>query len=164
MKTWLFCVLCSVLCLLPLSCGPELTAGGIGVGAGLGLSETIKGMQADLERREAALVQRYNDLVAAGAKAEDLEAVKQQLEQTVRLKQGVQTSEHLLGVDWSSPEEAGPAIGLIGTLAWSILSRRRLSTKYVAMKTGQARFTEQDPSAAAKLYGIVGTERRALGL
>jgi len=159
----LTCLTC-LTCLTLAGCSPETTAGGIGLGAGIGLSETIKGMQADLDKREAALVERYNQLVAAGAKAEDLEAVKQQIDQTVQVRQGVQTTEHLLGVDWSNPEAAGGAIGLIGTLAWSILSKRKLSQKYVSMKAGQARLKEQDPTSEARLYAMIGTERASRGL
>ena len=154
-----------LLCVLFLAgCGPELTAGGVGLAAGIGASETFKGMQADLDRREAALVQRYNDLLAAGAKAEDIEAVKQQIEQTVQLRQGVQTTEGLLGVDWSNPEAAGGAIGLLGTLAWSIFSKRKLGQKYVAMKAGQANLKIIDPAAYEKSYAQVGLERAKLGL
>lgn len=163
MKTSILCV-----CLIGLAflagCGAETTAGGIGLTSGIALSETIKGMQADLEKREAALVQRYNDLLAAGAKAEDLEAVKQQIDQTVQLREGVQTGERLLGVDWNDPTAAGGAIGLVGTLAWSILSRRKLGQKYVAMKAGQAQLKIVDPAAFDKSYAAVGLERAKMGL
>jgi hypothetical protein len=70
----------------------------------------------------------------------------------------------LLGVDWSNPEAAGGAIGLLGTLAWSILSKRKLNAKYVSMKAGQARLKEVDPTAYEKYYTMVGTERTARGL
>ena len=164
MKTFLLslCVLCA-LCGLP-GCGSELTAGGVGLGAGLGLSETFKGMQADLAQREAALVEKYNQLHDAGAKAEVLEDVRRQLEQTVQLRQGVETTERVMGVDWSDPAAAGGAIGLLGTLAWTWLSKRKVATKYVAMKAGQAQLKVTDPAAEAKLYAAVGVERAKLGL
>jgi len=164
MKTLILVLILCFCCVGLNGCGSETTAGGIGLGAGIGLSETIKGMQADLDRREAALVERYNVLIAAGAKAEDLEDVRQQIEQTQDLRQGVQTGEHLLGVDWSDPAAAGGAIGLIGTLAWSIFSKRRLNQKYVSAKVGQAQLRLQNPEAERQLYALIGGERAARGL
>ena len=163
MKTVVILVL-ALCCTCIAGCGSESTAAGSGLIGGMALSNTIKGMQADLERREAALVQRYNDLVEAGAKAEELEDVRQQIDQTVKLRQGAETTEHLLGVDWNDPAAAGGAIGLIGTLAWSILSKSKLSKKYVAMKAGQAQLKLQDPAAESKLYALVGSERATRGL
>jgi len=163
MKTSILCV-CLFCLAFVAGCGPETTAGGIGLTSGIALSNTIKGMQADLERREAALVQRYNDLLAAGAKAEDLEAVKQQIENTVNLREGVATGEHLLGVDWGDPAAAGGGIGLLATLAWSVFSKRKLSQKYIAMKAGQAQLKVVDPVAYEKSFAAVGLERAKMGL
>jgi len=145
-------------------CGSEAAAGGLGLGAGLGLSETFRGMQADLVKREAALVERYNALHDAGAKADELADVQRDIEHTVQLRQGVETTERVMGVDWSDPKAAGGAIALIGTLAWTWLSKRTLNTKYVAHKAGQAQLKVTDPQAEAKLYAAVGVERAKLGL
>lgn len=156
------CVLCA-LCGLS-GCGAEVTAGGVGLGVGAGLSNTFAGLQADLERREQELIDRYNAMHEAGAKAEDLAQVERQIEQTVQLRQGVQTGEHLLGVDWRDPQQAGPAIGLIGTLAWSLFSRRKIGQKYVAAKAGQAQLKMRNPEAERELYALIGSERAARGL
>jgi len=164
MKSLTLSLVLALACLLFTGCSAETTAGGIGLGAGIGLSETIRGMQADLDKREATLVQRYNDLLAAGAKAEDLEQVKQQIEQTVRLRQGVQTGERFLGTDWKNPQEAATRVGEGIFFLWLLLNRRKLGQKYVAAKTGQAKLKEVDPAAEAKLYSLIGTERTARGL
>lgn len=164
MKTLLFCLLCSVFCLLPAGCGAEVTAGGVGLGVGAGLSNTFAGLQADLEQREQELIDRYNALHDAGAQAEELADVQRQLEQTVQLRQGVETTEHLLGVDWSDPTAAGTGIGAIATLAWSILSKRKLNQKYVSAKVGQARLKQIDPKAEEQLYSLIGQERVSRGL
>jgi len=145
-------------------CGSEAAAGGLGLGAGLGLSQTFKGMQADLAQREAALVERYNALHDAGAKAEELADVQRDIEHTVQLRQGVETTERVMGIDWSDPKAAGGAIALIGTLAWTWLSKRTLSTKYVSAKVGQAQFKLANPDAEKQLYALIGAERTARSL
>jgi hypothetical protein len=160
-----FCLLSSVLCLLTLTgCGAEMTAGGMGLGVGAGLSNTFAGMQADLEKQEQELIDRYNKLHAAGATAEDLADVERQLEQTVQLRQGAQTTERFLGTDWSNPQESATRIGEGLGLLWLIFNRRKLGQKYVAMKAGQAQLKIADPAAYEKSYALVGTERAKLGL
>jgi hypothetical protein len=145
-------------------CGAEGTAAGGGVLGGIALSNTIEGMKADLAKREQALIARYNELVAAGAQAETLEEIKQQIADTVHLREGVETTEHFLGVDWSDPAAAGGAIGILGTLAWSIFSKRKLSQKYVSMKAGQAQLKLTNPDAEKQLYALIGSERATRGL
>lgn len=158
-------VLFSVFCLLSLTgCGAEMTAGGMGLGVGAGLSNTFAGMQEDLARREAELIDRYNALHAAGATAEDLADVERQLEQTVQLRQGAQTTERFLGTDWSNPQEAAARAGEGVLFLWMLLNRRKLGTKYTAMKAGQAQLKVADPAAYDKMYALVGTERAKLGL
>jgi hypothetical protein len=165
MKGLIFCIGISLAVFIWLpGCGAEVTAGGVGLGVGAGLSETFAGMQADLERREQELIDRYNALHAAGATAEDLADVERQLEQTVQLRQGVQTGEHLLGVDWTDPATAGGAIGMVAALAWSIFSKRKLNQKYVSAKAGQARLKTVNPEAEKDLYAFIGQERTTRGL
>ena len=55
------------LCLVGSGCGsPFMTGAATGAGAGFLGSETIKGMQADLEAKEQELIWLYNQGVEAG--------------------------------------------------------------------------------------------------
>jgi hypothetical protein len=141
-----------------------MTAGGVGLGVGAGLSETFAGMQADLARREQELIARYNTLHASGAKAEELQDVERQIDQTLQLRAVPETAKRFLGTNWSDPQESAARIGEGLGLLWLIFNRRKLGQKYTAMKAGQAQLKVVDPAAYEKSYALVGTERAKLGL
>lgn len=124
-------------------CSSGLLAGGGGAAAGLGLSNTIAGMQADLDQREAALVERYNNLIAAGAKAEDLAQVKEQIASIQMAKQGVGAVESVAATDWTDPKAAGGAIGTITALAYAFIKRRELVNTVAGVKTFRSNADEK---------------------
>jgi len=101
-------------------CGPETAAAGGGLLGGFAASETLKGMQADLELRQQALIDRYNELVEAGADAETIEQLKQQIEDMVRLRQTADLAKQALETDWTDPAAVGGTIGAIAVLAASL--------------------------------------------
>ena len=136
----LLCVLSSVSCLLFVGgCGSEAAAAGGGLLAGFGASETVKGIQADLERRETALVERYQAAVAAGAEAEQLERIEGQIAETQAARQGTAV---VTQTDWTDPAAAGGAIGTIGMLAYALLTRKRLTNTSAAIRTIRAKSDE----------------------
>lgn len=108
---------------------------GTGAAGGYALSETVKGMQADLDRREQALLTRYNDLIAAGAKAEDLEQVKRQIADIQFMQTGTQTVDQAAKTDWTDPAAAGGMIGTIAALGYAFMKRRELSNTVAGVKT-----------------------------
>lgn len=112
--------------LLLSGCGSELTAGGAGLGAGIFGSKTLEGIEADLEKQKQVMINRYNRMVDAGATAEDLADLRRGIEKMEYLQQGAKTTKTLLGIDWSDPAEAGSGIGLVATLAYAILNKRKL--------------------------------------
>jgi len=129
-KVRMFCILCSVFCILPLSgCGPEGTAAGIGLASGLAASETIAGIEADLEAREQELIARYNAEVEAEANAEILEQLKAEIYQTVRLRQGVQTAKDVLAIvgenQGNSAAEYGAIAAVIASLGLNLFQKRK---------------------------------------
>lgn len=131
-------------------CGSELAAGGAGVASGFAASETLKGMQADLERREQALIARYNQLVAAGAQAETLEDLKQQIADTVRLRQTSQVAADVSKTSWDDPVAAGGAIAAIAATAYGWIKRRDLQNTVAAIKTHRAGLDESSKQSLDK--------------
>lgn len=127
MKTLVMIVILACCCLAA-GCLEEVGAGAAG---GYTFSETVKGLQADLERREAALVERYNNLIAAGAKAEDLEQVKQQIATTQLARQGTQTVSE---TNWKDPTAVGGGIGTLAALAYAFYSRKKLVNTTAGIK------------------------------
>ncbi len=144
---------------LAAGCGSPAAAGGAGFAGGLAASKTLEGMQADLAQREAALVEKYNQLVKAGAKAETLEDVRRDIERTQAMQGTVETGKKLLGVDWNDPSQSSRAIGEIGVLAWLLFTRRKL----FATEAGVTKFMGQaDKEIAGKLYDTI-KQKKALG-
>jgi len=155
-KTILICVL-GIVTLLA-GCGAETTAAGGGFAGGLTFSETLKSVQADLERREQALIARYNELVEAGAKADTLEELKQEIAETVRLRQGAETVESVATTDWTDPKAAGGAIGLIATLLYGWTKRKQLLNTVDGLRTFRA---DSDEPTKHKLDAILLEKRAA---
>lgn len=123
-------------------CGSELVAGGAGLAGGFSASETIKGMKADLDKRESALVAQYNELVTTSARAEDIAEVKQQIYDTQLMRQGVTTAEGVAKTNWNDPAAAGGAIGTIAMLGYALLNRKKLINTMAGVKTLRAKADE----------------------
>ena len=140
-------------------CGSEITSAGAGIAGGFAASETFKGMQADLERREAALVAKYNELTEAGAKAEVLEEVRQQLTQTQTIRAGAGQVESIVKTDWSDPAAAGGVIGTISALVYALLSRRKLTAAGDVIRTIRA---ESDETLKHKIDKIILEKKAAV--
>jgi len=133
-----FCIVYSVICFLSLfvgGCGSELADIAGGAAGGIGIKNTLEGMQADLKIREQALVARYNELVEAGAKAETLEQVKRQIAETQLARQGTQTVKE---TDWADPVAAGGGIGTIAALAYAWYKRKELNSTSAAVRAIRA--------------------------
>ena len=114
-------------------CGStELTAGGLGLAGGIAASKTMQGIEADLERREAALIERYNAAVEAGAKSDVLDSMEDEINTTVRLQQGVAAAKDVLGAvsdaatgKGGSAERYGPLAALLASLAVNYFQKRK---------------------------------------
>lgn len=114
-------------------CGStELTAGGLGLAGGIAASKTMQGVEADLAAREAALIERYNAAVEAGAKAEVLDSIEEDIDKTVLLQQGVSAAKGVLGAvadaasgKGGSAEQYGPLAALLASLAVNYFQKRK---------------------------------------
>ena len=140
-----FCIVYSVICFLSLfvsGCGSELADIAGGAAGGIGIKNTLEGMQADLKIREQALVARYNELVEAGAKAETLEDLKQEIADTVRLRQGAEVADSVAGTDWNDPAAAGASIAAVLATAYAFIKRRDLTNTVAGVKTFRAKADE----------------------
>jgi len=166
------CILSSVFCVLLLAGCDELAIFGGGVAA----TKTFDQWQANLEAKKAELQKQYELVLAELQSAPDPNAIrlaKQKLE--VIADQQLVNEGALLVVKAAleRPKDGTPDdnrvfyAGLIAealAVGYQTLTKRTLGTKYVAHKAGQARFKEDDPTAEAKLYSLIGTERSARGL
>jgi len=128
-KVTLFCILSSVFCILPLSgCGPEMTAGGIGLAGGFAASETIKGIEADLAAREQSLIERYNAIHSIDSKDERLDKISRDLEQTVLLRQAAQAARDVVEIVADGPGTAqtyGAIAAIIASLGFNVFQKRK---------------------------------------
>jgi len=135
------------------------TGAAVGTGAGSLLTHTIAGAKKDLEAREQALIQAYNEGVETGAKEEDLANVEKELEWARRTKEGVEAGEKLLSIDWNNPQEVG--LGLGGVIGWALLllKRRASNVTVKELKGTQAGINKfcglHDPKVASELYDTV---------
>lgn len=118
-KTWLLTII-TVTMLAVGGCGPETTAAGLGLASGFATSETIKGMEADLAAREAYLIEQYNAEVEAEANAEILDRLKIEIQQTVRLRQGVQSAKDVLAIIAENKGSPGAQYGAIAAIIASL--------------------------------------------
>jgi len=142
-KVTLSCVLCSVFCVLSLSgCGSQLAAGGAGLFAGFTGSKTLDGIEADLERQEQALIDKYNRMVEAGVHADTLAEVRSDIEKVVLLRQGTTVVKSTLSTNWSDPKAAGGAIGTIAALAYAFVKRKDLKNTVAGVKMFRAKADE----------------------
>ena len=173
MKARIFCILCSVFCVLSVAGCEELAIFGGGVAA----SETFNVWQTNLEAKKAELQAQYDQVMAELQAAPDPNAVK-----TARLKLDAIIDRQLVnegalltvraaltqpGQD-ATPQDrtdfwAAVLAGGVG-LVYQTLTKRTVATKYQSMKAGQAQFKLADPAAEEKLYALIGSERAKLGL
>jgi len=162
MKKW---ILSMMILLLMSGCGSSLANFGGGAAAGGALSQTIVGLEADLDRQEQYLIELYNQGVEMGAEQQELDQIKQEIYDTRLGKQTIEAGKELLGIDWKDPKEAGGAIGLIATLAYGVFKRRELAQvakKYTASKKGTEKFMREHNAEGAILYKDIGAERAKL--
>ncbi len=120
-------VLSAVLILSCVGCGSAMTATGGGAVGGFALSETIRGIDADLERRETELVAKYQRAVELGIEQEALDKIERDLRYTGYARQGVESGKELFGIDFDDPQEAGGIFGGIAALIYAIVTKRRLN-------------------------------------
>lgn len=153
---------------LTAGCGEAAAIGAAGFGAGFLGSETLKGFEADLDKREAELIAAYNKGVESGAEKETLDQIEKELQRTRQIKEGTGVVKTVLGVDWSKPKEAAGAIALITQLGVAIFLEEKLRKRnksHSALKKGVNKtLAESEPEVAAKLYSNVGAERNKLKL
>lgn len=145
-------------------CGSELANIGGGIVAGGALSNTMTGMEKDLEAHEAKLIELYNQGVEDGAQKEYLDQIEKDIYDTRLGKQTLSTGKELLGIDWQNPKEAGGAIGLLTTLAYGYIKRKDLlnmTKKYKSHKQGAAKFMrENNDGTGQKLYDNIAEARK----
>lgn len=143
MRVLLITAILMVVTLTGCAAGTSTTAGAKGLLGGFVASETLKGFQADLEQREEKLIAQYNAILEAGDKAGDLasradelEALKVEIADTVRLRQTSEVPAMVVETDWTDPKAAGPAIGAIGALAYAWINRKN----FKSLSNGVKRF------------------------
>ena len=171
-KVTLFCILCSVFCVLPLSgCGSEMTAGGAGLLGGLAASETIKGIESDLERREQALIERYNAALEAGAKADVLDAIESDINKTVLLRQGTQAARDVAEIVADGPgtaETYGAIAAIIASLGFNIFQKRKgdvmKKTTRAIVKGIESAESETKPNPTNPVKVAIKTQLEAVGI
>lgn len=154
-------------------CDSELTAGGIGLGAGLAASETMKGIEADLKAREEALIERYNQAVEAQAKSEVLERIESDIEQTALLRQGVEATKSI--VSPGRPGDGAPTATEIGGLAAILISlgingyqkwrstQMKQTTKAIVKGIEEAE-QEQNPKPASQVKDAIAQKMKDSGI
>lgn len=145
-------IVCLLLLGLSAGCGSEYVAGAAGAGGGFALSETFKGAKVDLDRREAALVEAYNVGVEQGAEAETLEEIKREIADTRSIREGVETGETLLSIDWNNPKEVGGGIGVLVSSILLILKRRQLNNVMAGVHKFEG---THDAKTAAELHSAI---------
>lgn len=147
-----------------------------GAGAGAAGSETIQSWKVNLEAKKAELQARYDAVLAEIESAPDPNALaraKQKAEQIEKAQVGNQAALMVVQAALDYPRD-GPAddrkdfyaslvVGL-GAFAYEVLTKRKLNTKYVSMKEGQATFQAAEPDAGQKLYTAIGIARTKRGL
>lgn len=157
MKKCLIAAILSVALLVNCAgCGSSLGAAGAGMAGGFAASETMKGLEADLARREQELIDRYKAAVEAGAKQETLDKLDSDIQKTQYAREGVTTTKTLLGVDWNDPAQSGSALAKAVILGYAILTGRKLKRT----KDGVNKFMGiSDPDTAGKLHDCLKAKK-----
>jgi len=156
-------------------CGSELTAGGLGLAGGIAASNTMQGIEADLNAREKALIERYNTAVEAGAKSEVLDTIENDINKTVLLQQGVQAAKGIVGAvgDAASgksgtAEQYGPLAALIASLIYNIIQKRKgdlmTKTTKAIVKGVEAAEKEQKPNPTNPVKAAIAGQMIQAGI
>jgi len=156
--------LCVLLVLGFVGCGCSSPAG---VGGGLVLGafgvKTLEGFKADLQQREQEAIDRYNEGVASGMQAENLEQIEKEIEFNRKLQAGSDVGKEFLGVDWSDPKETSGVVAVATEFILLLLFGKKFkqtSSKYKAHKVGTSEFMkDHEPELANELYKNIGIAR-----
>jgi hypothetical protein len=146
-------------------------------GGGVAATETFEAWQANLEAKKAELQQQYAAVLAELQTAPDPNAIRLAKEKLSIIADQQLVNEGALLAVKAVLEIPGPGTTpddqrdfyvalLAGGGAWlyEFLTKRKINTKYVSAKIGQAQLKLQDPAAEAKLYALIGEERVKRGL
>jgi len=137
-------------------CGSELAAGGAGLVAGFQGSKTLEGIEKDLANLEQAQLERYKKAIAEGARQDTLDELEGDIVRTQKTRETVEVGKTLLGVDWNNPLQAGGGIGLVATLAYALLTKRRL----IRTEGGVTKFMARaSPETAGQLYDTIARKK-----
>lgn len=154
MRNLVFLTILSVLMIG--GCGSELTTGAAGLGVGFAASETMKGIEADLAKREQELLDRYAAAVESGAKQETLDELEDKITKTQYAREGVKAGKKILGIDWNDPYQAGDALSNILFLGYAIFTKRKL----IKTESGVNRFmAKEDSATAGRLYDSIARKK-----
>lgn len=170
-KTWLLTII-TVTLLAVSGCGSETTTAAFGLAGGIAASDTIKGMESDLAAREAKLIERYNAEVEADANAEILSRLKAEIQQTVRLRQGVQTARDVLTTiaenKGNPAAQYGAIAAVIASLGLNLFQKRKgdvmTKTTRAIVKGIEAAEKETKPNPTNKVKKSVKTHLVAAGI
>lgn len=168
----------TMLCLIFIAgCGSAAPLG-IGAGAGFAASETLKGIEADLQKvKEVKLTELEQSLEQLASATDEVEKVAlmakiKAYEKTIQdlqdAQQGVQLVAEGTKTDWSDPEAIGGYGGMVlaSLLAWYFRRKGITSDKkYTAHKQGiEKTAIELDKDLELKLYENIGDARANLGI
>ena len=160
------------LILFSTGCGSELTAAGGGLLGGIAASDTVKGIEADLERREQALIDRYNTALEAGAKADVLDAIEEDINKTVSLQQGLQAAKDVVGVidetSGGSAGQYGAIAAIIASIGLNLFQKRKgdvmKKTTRAIVKGIEAAETETKPNPTNPVKVAIKSQLEAVGV
>jgi len=127
-------------------CGADLAAVGGGAAGGWAASETVKGIEKDLEQRERILVKRYAEAVEANAQAEQLQRIENQIRDVNDVRQSVTVIKQAAGTDWKDQGAAAGMVGTIAATAAAIFLKRRLGKT----EAGVNRFMSKNDAATSQ--------------
>ena len=137
-------------------CSGGLAPAAGGAAGGFAASETLRGIEKDLESRETALVERWKAAVESGAKQEALDAIQGKIQQTRYGQAGAQVVRQAAGTDWTNPKAAGVVIAQLGTLAYALLTKRKLNHTEAGINKFMAK---SEPLKAKELYDSIAGKK-----
>lgn len=147
--------------------GAEMFA--LGGAAGAGLTNTMAGVRADLDAKEAELLaaqaERVKRLEASTDAAErqvleaEIAALRKQLEITQTAQVGLDVGQKAMATDWTDPEQSAPWLLALLTAGYGVVvNKKKKSIEEVlqAVNEGVEKFKSQsDPTTAEKLYADI---------
>ena len=145
--------------LLMTGCSSDLGTGAAGAGIGALFQNTLTGAKHDLNAREEALIEAYNEGVEMGMKEEDLAGIKKELALVRSGRKGIEVGEQFLGLDWNNPKQTSMAFGSLielGLLVWGGNKLRKTAKELKGTKAGINKFCGvSDPKIAGELHDTV---------